>query len=246
MSAAELHFDFDVKIDKLATLAKEDFTIAEKDWLLNEAQNALVKRYYQGTTATGNGFETIQKRHDDLSSLVIKFPEQPALIPSILDTGVYELALNDLTFQYWFFIRGNVDVILPNECIKVATLKLIQHDDLNHALKDPFNNSDTSEVLFNFGRASDIQTSDFSRSSIYMYPGTYNLGAVRIEYLKKPAKISYGGYVYIDGVTYTAQTSELPDHVHSELVDVAVQLAAGIIESPEYMQMKALKVFSNE
>lgn len=31
MTTVELHYDFDFKIDKVATLSKEDFNIAEKD-----------------------------------------------------------------------------------------------------------------------------------------------------------------------------------------------------------------------
>ena len=79
-----------------------------------------------------------------------------------------------------------------------------------------------------------------------MYPGVYSLGGAIIEYIKQPAKIRYGGYVYIDGVTYATQQCELPEHVHSEIVDLAVQIASGIIESPEYVQLKAQKVFMHE
>ena len=67
MTVIELHYDFDFKIDKVATLAKEDFNKAEKDWLLNEAQSLLVRKYYRGTNSSGEGFEMTQKRIDDLS-----------------------------------------------------------------------------------------------------------------------------------------------------------------------------------
>lgn len=249
MTTLELHFDFNFKVDKVATLSKEDFTLGEVDWLLNEAQNLLVKRYYTGNNTSNTAFETTQKRIDDLSSLVVKYPEQPELLPSLLDGGVYEIPLNDLVYEYWFFIRGNIKVFkLTGDmtCVKDATMKLISHDDLNRALEDPFNNTDMSEVLFNFGRSTEIISSDYSRSSIYLYPGIYGLGPVKIEYIKKPARINYGGYVYIDGITYSSQSSELPDHLHSEIVDLAVQVASGLIESPEYIQLKAQKVFANE
>lgn len=113
-------------------------------------------------------------------------------------------------------------------------------------LDDPFNNSNKEEIVFNFGRASDISPSDITRSSIYIYPGSIEIADARIEYIKKPARINYGGYVYIDSITYPLQECELPDHTHSELVDLAVQIASGIIESPEYVQLKSQKLFSNE
>ena len=125
-------------------------------------------------------------------------------------------------------------------------MKLVQHDDLNTILEDPFNESDISEIIFNFGRASDADIATYSRSSIYLYPGIYDLGSIRIEYIKQPQKIRFGGYIYIDNITYSTQQCELPEHLHGELVDTAVQIASGIIESPEYVQLKTQKVFVNE
>lgn len=241
MTLQELHYDFDLKIDKVATFSKEDFTRAEKDWLLNEAQKVFVKTRITGNNVSGTAFETTQKRIDDLSSLVVKFPQQPEIIPIGLDGGVYELPLENLAYPYLYFIRGQATVLLPNSCTKLASLKLVQHDDLNYLLEDPFNNSDYSEIVFNFGRAS-----NGNKSSIYLYPGIHSLGGIRLEYVKKPSRINYGGYAYIDGVAYPQQECELPEHTHSEIVDLAVQIASGIIESPEYVQLKTQKVFLNE
>ena len=249
MSTIELHFDFDFKLDKLATLTKPDINVGEKDWLLNEAQSLLIKRYYMGNNSSFTAFETVQKRNDDLSSLVVKYPDQPLILPTlIVDSGVYELDLNTLKYPYMFFVRGTVTTIKKSNssCVTEASMKLISHDDINSALKDPFNNTDSTEVLFNFGRSSSASTANHSRSSIYLYPGIYSLGGIKIEYIKYPQKINYGGYAYIDGVTYPIQQCELPIHVHSEIVDLAVQIASGIIESPEYMQLKAQKVFMHE
>jgi len=166
MTTPEFHFDFNFKMDKVATSTKEDFSIAEVDWLLNEAQNLIIKKYYTGKNGSFTAFETTQKRNDDLSSLVVKYPDQPEIAPIKLDNSVYEIPLKDLTYNYWFFIRGTIKVINIAEkgnCVKTASLKLITHDDLNHALMDPFNNSNMSEVLFNFGRSSTIIDSDYSK-----------------------------------------------------------------------------------
>jgi len=45
-------------------------------------------------------FETTQKRNDDLSSLVVKYPDQPEIAPIKLDNSVYEIPLKDLTYNY--------------------------------------------------------------------------------------------------------------------------------------------------
>lgn len=68
----------------------------------------------------------------------------------------------------------------------------------------------------------------------------------RIEYLKFPRRISGGDYTYIDGIQYTTQTSELPEHMHSELVDVAVELASSVIEDPNFLQIKKIQAANAE
>jgi hypothetical protein len=241
MTIVEMHYDWGIKIDKVASFAKEDFNRAEIDWLLNEAIQVVLKQRYGTTNNQRSGFETSQKRTDDLKSLQIKFPLQPGITPTILAPNLLEVDLADLQYDYWFLTRGYADVIKPN-CVEKASLRFMQHDDLNFALNDPFNKSDDSEVLFNFGRSSD-GTSD----SIYLYPdSTYPVGTVYLEYIKKPARVSYGGYEYIDGITYPQQDCDLSEHLHNEIVDVAVQIASGIIEHPEYVQLKTQKVFTHE
>jgi hypothetical protein len=241
MNIAEMHYDFDVKIDKVASSGRANFTRAERDWLLNRGTEMFIKQRYGLNNPHKTGFEGTQKRVDDLRSLVVKYPEQPGLSPIVHDENTYEIQLDELVYPYWFLVRGNAEVVFT-DCVRTASLKFIQHDDLNYALKDPFNKSSREEILFNFGRSSSDPTID----SIYLYPGGLFLGAIYLEYIKQPAKLNYGGYEYIDGITYAQQSSDLPEHTHSEIVDLAVQLAAGIIEDPNYVQLKTQQVFIHE
>lgn len=241
MTIAEMHFDFDVKIDKVASSGKANFNRAERDWLLNRGKEIFVKQRYGINNPHKTGFEETQKRIDDLRSLVIKYPEQPGIVPTVHDDNTYEVPLSNLVYPYWFLIRGSAEVVF-DDCVQTASLKFIQHDDLNYALKDPFNKSSREEILFNFGRSS----SDPNIDSVYIYPGDLALGLIFLEFIKQPAKLNYGGYVYIDGNTYPQQDCDLPEHTHSEIVDLAVQLAAGIIEDPNYVQLKTQQVFIHE
>lgn len=149
------------------------------------------------------------------------------------------MKLSDLRYSYWFFVAGLVQTN-SNGCSTWASMKLIQHDDLSEALMDPFNTSDKDYVLFNFGRSS-----DGSQGSIYLYPNT-DLGKIRLTYIKQPSRFTIGGYRYIDGVIHPAQQCELSEHIHSEIVDKAVQIAAGIVQHPQYVQLKAQKYFEAE
>lgn len=109
-------------------------------------------------------------------------------------------------------------------------------------MNDPFNDSNEDEVIYNFGRSS-----TGSSSSMYIYPSTLeSIDSLLFNYIKYPVRINLGGYIYIDGNTYPTQDCELPQHIHPEIVDIAVEIAAGIIEHPEYVQLKAQKAFKNE
>tara|TARA_R110000851_G_scaffold18032_5_gene56865 strand:+ start:846 stop:1574 length:729 start_codon:yes stop_codon:yes gene_type:complete len=242
MTISEMHYDFKVKLDKVASQTKEDFNVAEIDWLLNEAQDVFIKQRYGLNNPHRTGFEVTQKRIDDLSSLHVKQPEQVGITPT-LTSGVYEVPLSSLTHTYLFYTRGSVDVTVTNCPTTTMQLRHIQADDLSDALRDPFNQSSiTDGVLFNFGKSS----GNLATTSIYIYPGTLTLGDVYIEYIKHPRQMFFGTYTYIDGSTTTLTNCELPEHTHSEMVDQAVLIASGIIEHPTYQQMKKQKVFNQE
>lgn len=238
MTVEEMHYDFLFKMDRVHSQSKEDFNTAEIDWLLNEAQSMYIKRNYSGLNNQIPSFEETQKQIDDLKNLVIKFPLQPGITPIQHGPTLYEVPLISLAYSYMFLIRGTVEVTLTN-CLSVANLRLVQHDDLNYALQDPFNKSSQEEVLANFGKATT------TGASIYLYPSTA-IGNVFLEYIKHPEKISKGDYTYIDGNIYPQQSSELSEHCHQEIVDIATEIASGIIENPSYLQMKTQKVFTNQ
>lgn len=240
MTITEMHYDFDLKYDRVSSQHRQDFNRAEKDWLLNEAQYVVLKQRYGLNNLYKSGFESLQKRIDDLSSIHIKYPRQPYVdLIYHSDENIYELPLSELAEDYWIFTsRGKVNVI-DDDCEYKAKLRLVQNDD--DFENDPFENSSIEEVTINFGKSSEEEG-----SSVYFYPGSLTLTSAYIEYLKKPNRMNYGGYAYIDGVTYDQTDCELPDMLHNEIVDIAVNIAAGIIENPNYARLTAEKVFKQE
>lgn len=197
----------------------------------------------QRTSPSNNkrrGFESTQKRIDDLSTLVIKYPAQPGIVPT-LDSGVYEVPFSSLIHPYYQMVSVSAEVALSDDCIKKVGLKFIQHDDYLTVIRDPFNNASLEAIPYNFGRSSTNGS-----TSLYIYPGEYVINFVFPEYIKYPAKVSIGNYKYIDGNTYTPTNFELPEHTHQEIVDLACQIASLNIENPEYIRLKQEKVFINE
>jgi len=243
MTIEEAHYQFRLSMDRIDTLSNPDFNKAEVDWLLNEAQDIFIK---QRISALSNpkrlGFEASQKRIDDLSTLVVKYPLQPAITPT-LDSGVYEVDLAELLYTYLHFLSGYCDLQVDATCTKQVLLKFVQHDDYREALSDPFNSPSLEYIPFNYGRSS---STDHVSTSIYIYPSDYTITNVYLEYLKRPQRVSFGNYTYINGVVYPATTFELPEHTHSEIIDIATQIASLAIENPEYIQLRNQKVFSHE
>lgn len=241
MNIRETHFDFLLKIDKISTLYREDFNPAHIDWLLNEAQRVFINKRYSVNNNHRRGFEATQKRIDDLSAIHIKYPVQSEL-PLIEHSGVYELPLSSLEYNYLHFTRGEVQTV-EEFCDPIwATIKLVQSDDLNYALKNPYLGSSKEEILGNFGRAS--QTNGVS---LYLYPsGFYTLGNIKIEYLRKPLRMTLGSYIGIDGNVTVATDCELAENTHPEIVDIAVNIAAGITENQNYAGYTANKLLNQE
>lgn len=239
MTVQELRYDFKVKYDKVDSQSKENFNPAEIDWILNRAQETLIKRRYGQNNLYRTGFEGTQKRIDDLSTLVVKYPKQPEVPVINLGDNVYELPLDNLQHPYLFFLRGKVQIVKPS-CTVWARMQPVQHDDFDDALDDPFNSPSNEFIPYNFGRSS------AGKSSIFLYSGGEILTKARVEYIKYPRRISGGDYVYINGVQYSEQTSELPEHMHTELVDVAVEIASSITEDPNFLQIKKMQALNAE
>jgi len=199
-----------------------------------------LKRRTSPRNNRNEGFEASQKHINDLSSVVIKFPLQTGIIPAV-DSGVYSINLSELTYKYYQMINLYVDITVSADCTKSVPLRFVQHDDLQTALRDPFYNGSLDSIPYTFGRSLDN-----GGSAVYIYPNQLVVAKVYPEYIKYPNKVNFGGYVYIDGVTYPESTLEFPEHTHSEIVDIACQIAAMNIESPEYIQLKSQKVFEQE
>lgn len=235
MTAQELKYDFLVKKDRVQSLSTSNFNDAEIDWFINEAQIIFLKNRLGLSNSRKESYEMSQKRIDDLSDLHIKYPIQP-YIALVDHQTVYELPLSSLKYTYFTFLRGTV-FVKDGTCTKEVALKFTQSDDMNEILKDPFNNASVEEFIpFNFGKSTTTGT------SIYIYPADLILTKASVEYIKTPSKVSQGTYTYLDGVTYPEATLEFSSNVHSEIVDLAVEVATIALQDPsiEYAKLKTL------
>ena len=227
MTVEELHYQFILAKDAVDALKHHTFNRAQIDFLLNDAQIRLIRAKTSGENEKLLGYEQTQKLTDEFSTLHIKYPLQP-FIQLIDHGGIYELDLTKLKYPYLRLLNGEVEVQTAPNCKKIVNLKFVQSDDIKIAFRDPFNSPSNEFIPYNIGRNSDGSAS----SSLYIYPGTLKAYKANIEYLKYPERISFGGYVYLDNVTYPKATSELPNEIHHKIVDKAVELGATYIMDP--------------
>jgi hypothetical protein len=133
-----------------------------------------------------------------------------------------------------------VDAEIKPGCVKSIPLRFVQHDDYRSSLKDPFFEAGEEFIPYNIGRASDSES-----EAMYIYCD-FPVNKVYLEYVKYPARVSYGNYKYIDGNTYPEQSLQTSPQTHAEIVDIACTLAGLSAQNPEYIQLKATKLSIHE
>lgn len=236
MTIQEAHYHFKLYFDRLDTSAKPDYNAAEIDYFLNEAQLIwLNQRYSPKLNRLASGFEMTQKRTDELSTLVVKFPLQAAITPTSLGNSTYEVNLSNLAYPYLHFISATA-IVQGDSCKYHATVRISSHDSLYEDLEDPFTSSIENGVLATFGKSSDQAS-----RSIFIY-STLPVLEVRIDYIKLPRRVSLGTYTYLDGIQYPPTTFEFPDATHQSIVDLACQIASLSQENPNDVQIKLAKL----
>jgi hypothetical protein len=106
MNIKEIHYQVKLNLDRVDSLANPDLNPAEIDWLVNEAQLIFIKQRMGMNNQKRAGFETSQKRVDDLGNLVVKFPNQPSISPTEVAAGIFEINLNSTLLPYMFLLNA--------------------------------------------------------------------------------------------------------------------------------------------
>tara|TARA_R100000406_G_scaffold36434_2_gene24100 strand:- start:1916 stop:2659 length:744 start_codon:yes stop_codon:yes gene_type:complete len=242
MTVQEMHYDFKLKFNKLDSQDYQNFQVPEIDWVLNEAQMLFIKQRYGLTNPKQTGFEGTQKRTDDLRNLVMKGISIPVSASS--STSSMKGALPT---DYMFMLRVEAVAQKINCGQKNLVCRITQHDDLSNTLSDPYYNPsyEWGEIPVTFGTDSNAAA---DANHIFGYSdGSFSITSFKLDYLRTPRRIAFPSgvpgntYNYPGAVAVTVdQNCELAEHTHNEIVDLAVQIAAGNVEHPG-LQIKMAK-----
>lgn len=226
MSIKNMHYDFKMKFNKIDSQSNRNLLVPEIDWLLNQGAELFVNMIAEPRLKKQLGFETNQRTIDDIRAIVVSPNEdlEPSWLP--ITNNVI-----DLPEDYWYFIKANARMTKGN-CNKIkARVHIQQHDDMfeeSPFYKSSFEWREVNALFYDGGLK-------------FFTDGTFTINDLCINYIRKMtymhnAEAFRGGtYKLPDGTVLTGfEDCELPKAVHSEIVDIAVLLASGQIQSSDY------------
>lgn len=256
MTVQEQHIDFKRKLNKIDSQKYRNLRPEEIDLYLNEGMEVFIKKRIGLNNIYKKGFESTQKRVEDLRDIHVKAEDDTAqpFTGTEIETGVWRFDLatlgsvnNKLKYLYKTRIRFRGT---QGSC----TNKLLdgiqaQSDDLNEIL-----NSEFYSPSFEWGEV----PYNFAGNYVYAYTGgDFTLGTILIDYIKRPAKIANPnaikdntgnviGYNYPDGTPAVQTDCEIQSmYGPSEIVDEAVRIAM-IDLGDQRIKLENIKLSNNE
>lgn len=233
MRIEAMHYDFKMKFNKIDSQSNRNFKVPEIDWLLNEAAEIFVKMIAEPRIRKELGFETSQRTLEDIASIVVSNDNDWSSVTNNV------LTLPD---DYWYLIKGRIKVTKGVCKNIVARFHLTQHDDMNE--EKPLYKSSFEWRRFNAHR--------FDGGIKFFDDGIFTITDGCINYIRRMSFMHNANayvnntYISAEGVTLTGtEDCELPVTTHSEIVDIAVLLASGNIQTSDY-QVKLNKLKLNE
>ena len=232
MSIKNMHYDFKMKFNKVDSQSNRNFLVPEIDWWLNSGVKLFVNIIAEPRLKKQLGFETNQRTIDDIRAIVVT--------PNEADNANWLTVTGNsvpLPNNYWYFTKGNVRMTKGN-CTKIkARVHIQQHD-------DEFEESTFYKSSFEWRY---INALFYDGGLRFFTDGTFTINDFCINYIRKMTYMHNaqafrnGTYMLPDGTVLTGfEDCELPEVLHSEIVDLAVLLASGAIQTSDYPLKKDL------
>lgn len=231
MTTREMHYDFKRKFNKIDSQKNRNLLVPEIDWLLNEAAELFVKKVATPKVENGLGFESSQRITEDIKSLVVSGTWLP------VTNNIISLPQN-----YLYFARCRVKLSKKNCKSQEGVLYIREHRDL-------FEESSFYNSSFEWREVNGVYTDQGIQS---FTDGTFTIDEAKLTYIRKwpyfhnAQDFNGGSYVDLNGAVLTGTVQcDLPAHVHREIVDIAVMLAASEVPTSDF-QLKAGKLGFNQ
>lgn len=225
MIKSEMHTAFKIELDKVESLQYPAFLSAEIDYFFDRAQDQFIKSRYGGNNPTGTSFEQTQKRTDDLRYLVVE-----DTLSATVGTGVSEKAnsyivdLTDLpsTDPYMYLVGEECTITYTDRLTGSSVNKIqpITECSANTYVAQAHDPLSPHRLHYNTASPLRLIKADYVE---LITDGTYSILNYIIRYIKEPTSFAD---------LLTTESPDFPNHVHPELVKLAVNAAIENIESP--------------
>jgi hypothetical protein len=203
-------------LDKTSSLELPYFTNDELVYWANEAQQQLIKQKVFGNNYRKEGYDEGRKRYDDLRTL-IEYSSLLTPIPHGYHPNIAYINIASNMTDYLYFVGADARLTNPNEVNvksslnKIYETHFIKESEIEKLVETPFNKPFLKNVYV-YLKENHVN---------FIYDPMSTLEGVYVSYIKKPRDITYT----------TNIGSELPEHVHPEIVALAVNLLLANIES---------------
>lgn len=235
----ELLYDIDLKLNKVATNEHQNIPLEDKIITLNDAQINIIKTKFSGNNLYKAGFDSFQKRYNDLEVLIEKNG-----VLSLTDEGTalnsWSADITKLNPEYMLGVPGSEYILAEKGGCKNLPLAVrqIKHGDISVVLRNT-NTAPSFEYQEVPGVISGHKWQIFT-------DGTFTPQKFFLWYVKYPKKVDYEGYIHLDGTPSSTVDSELPFYLKEELVDTAVRSLALYTGNQGAAQAAQLKTQNNE
>mgnify|MGYP003333131325 CR=1 FL=1 len=228
MTVDEMHLQFKIGVDKTDSFNSANFTPAEIDIYLSDAQEQFIEQRAYGNNYKRDSLEETQQRVKNLQSLVMNATIIP--LATTADNKPYG-SFVELPSDYRHAIEEEV-LMTYIDCNKATQQQRVpvvalQHDKYARAVTNPFSKPNLNKVYrLPFGRFNSKEHFELVSAS------GYTISAYYLRYIKNPAKINLANRTLPVPSIGTGQQGELADEAYREIIRVAVRNALGDIESP--------------
>ena len=202
--------------------------------ILNEAKDEFFKTRYSGVNAKTSGFEQSEKRIADLRTLIKTKNYTGGDITEYKDS--YNITLPD----DFVLMLGDTVGIIPNGINNtwekdINDQPIVKYGEtLESSIEtiDRQKENSLSEHRLRFNSAKPLKLVQDDIVTLFT-DGKYKVTEYTLKYMVKPSNISLG-------ISPTVEYTDLPEHTHSEIVKLAVQLYLGMKGTGNYIS------YSNE
>lgn len=221
-----MHLQFKIGVDKTDSLNSANFTIAEIDSYLSNAQEQFIEQRAYGNNFKRESLEETQKRVKDLQSLTKNAIITP--LAATADNKPFGRFII-LPADYRHAINEEVEVSYQDCNNQTLTMRVpvvaLTHDKYSKTIASPFSRPSLNKVYrLPFGRFNNQEHFELISNS------DMTLTTYILRYLKNPAKIDKAQRLTPPGLPGTAE-GDLADEVYREVIRLAVRNALGDIES---------------